>query len=211
MNKESLTEGQYYLLINSNTKEETIAYFYYNPDTESQGFGFNTADGGGFLSKSDLIDDTLIRKCFIETIQETILITSRQIVASFAYCIIKQSPYTSVENLKGILEDIRKYLIELTFPDENTFPEKYEISLYKKFSYEELYTLLENIRDNVQSFRKLNITKKEIDNGIEDCDDPKRTTKFSITSKYSYTNRDCDFIDLDACIRNVYNLILFNN
>ncbi len=55
--------GAYYRLYNKKTNEETIAYFYHNPDDKCDGFGFNTADGGGFLPLFDLKrDDTIVEE-----------------------------------------------------------------------------------------------------------------------------------------------------
>ncbi len=52
-NKTKFEDGQYYRL-GPKTTDEVIAYFYYNPDAEEWGFGFNIADGGGFLPAFDL-------------------------------------------------------------------------------------------------------------------------------------------------------------
>ena len=52
----------YYKLINTNTKEETIVYFYHNEDADCDGFGFNTADGGGFLPLDHLAESTIVKK-----------------------------------------------------------------------------------------------------------------------------------------------------
>ncbi len=41
-------------------KEKTLVYYYENPDTKEWGYGFNIADGGGFLPESDLTDDTKV-------------------------------------------------------------------------------------------------------------------------------------------------------
>jgi len=54
-----MKEG-YYWLFNSKTKEATLAYFYYNPDADRNGFGFNIRDGGGFLPMDDVSEDTQI-------------------------------------------------------------------------------------------------------------------------------------------------------
>ena len=54
-----MREG-YYWLFNNTTKEATLVYFYNNPDTGENGFGFNIRDGGGFLPMDDVSDDTSI-------------------------------------------------------------------------------------------------------------------------------------------------------
>ena len=60
MNKFEL--GCYYKIINPVTNEETIVYYYYNLDALCTGFGFNTADGGGFLPEFDLRKDSIVKK-----------------------------------------------------------------------------------------------------------------------------------------------------
>ena len=72
----------------------------------------------------------------------------------------------------------------------------------------EIYKILKSIKDNVPSFGQLNITKVELEAGITDPNDPKRTIKMSIVGRGIYSPRDRDFIDLDACIGNVYNIIV---
>lgn len=139
---------------------------------------------------------------------ESKIVTTRDILAAFAANIIRQSPYSGVENLPTILEDIRVYLISLGFVDENTVKDKYDTSLYHTMTTEEIYDILKNIRDNVPTFNMLNITKVELDAGITDPNDEKRSIKMSIVGRGIYIPRDRDFIDLDACIRNVYNTII---
>ena len=59
-------EGYYWLL-----KEEespTLVYYYYNHDAGEKGFGFNIANGGGFLPESDLTDDTIVEKAFVSRV-----------------------------------------------------------------------------------------------------------------------------------------------
>jgi len=63
-NKTKFTNGFYRLT--SSFNEETIAYFYYNPDAELWGFGFNISDGGGFIPAFDLTEKTEVKKLEID-------------------------------------------------------------------------------------------------------------------------------------------------
>ncbi len=54
-----LKSENYYWLVSADG-ERTLVYCYRNPDTNWYGFGFNTADGSGFLPASDLNSDTEI-------------------------------------------------------------------------------------------------------------------------------------------------------
>ena len=40
--------------------EKTLAYYYENPDTHEWGYGFNIADGGGFMPETDLTSETAV-------------------------------------------------------------------------------------------------------------------------------------------------------
>lgn len=51
-------EEGYYWLQHPDEKEQTLVYFYVNPDTNEEGFGFNIKDGGGFLPLKDLSEKT---------------------------------------------------------------------------------------------------------------------------------------------------------
>ena len=40
--------------------ESVIVYYYFNPNTKCEGFGFNISDGGGFLPVNDLSDNSIV-------------------------------------------------------------------------------------------------------------------------------------------------------
>ena len=44
----------------SSKGEWTLAYYYENPDTHEWGYGFNIADGGGFIPEDDLSNETRV-------------------------------------------------------------------------------------------------------------------------------------------------------
>ena len=51
----------YCLMMNpSYPQDECIVYYYYNPDAKCWGYGFNIADGGGFLPEWDVVQGTAI-------------------------------------------------------------------------------------------------------------------------------------------------------
>ena len=53
-----MRKAHYVWLIRGN--EKTLAYYYENPNTKKWGYGFNIADGGGFLPENDLTEDTKV-------------------------------------------------------------------------------------------------------------------------------------------------------
>jgi hypothetical protein len=76
-----MIENTYYWLLVED-EEPALAYYYRNPDAfmnpeepmvegkdySALGFGFNTADGGGFLFESDLSEATRVVKAQIEAV-----------------------------------------------------------------------------------------------------------------------------------------------
>lgn len=132
------------------------------------------------------------------------IVTVRNIIASFAKCIIAQSPYPKVDNIADILEDIRLHLCNKGLGDELDYTDKFNIKLYKQVTDDELFDIIESVKE-VESFSKLNITKVELDAGITDYNDKDRSVKYVAIGRGMSNARNRDFIDLDACIRSVYN------
>ena len=60
MKEDNLKLGNHYRLANADGGEACIVYYYYNPDADTNGFGFNIADGGGYLEISDVNSDSVI-------------------------------------------------------------------------------------------------------------------------------------------------------
>ena len=58
-----MRKAHYVWLIRGN--EKTLAYYYENPDTRQWGYGFNIADGGGFMPELDLTEDTTVLSAII--------------------------------------------------------------------------------------------------------------------------------------------------
>jgi len=68
MKKTVLVAGLFYTLT-SEAGEITNAYFYNNPDSDCAGFGFNIADGGGFLPEYDITERTSISMSFGQAVE----------------------------------------------------------------------------------------------------------------------------------------------
>ena len=58
-------EDGYYHLHTDAEDSPALAYLYSHPQTRERGFGFNTADGGGFLPECHVAIETKIRKVTI--------------------------------------------------------------------------------------------------------------------------------------------------
>lgn len=57
-----------YVILESKNGEKTLVIYYFNPDAKCYGYGFNIADGGGFLPEWDITDDTKIIEVCIKEI-----------------------------------------------------------------------------------------------------------------------------------------------
>ena len=63
MKNKNLTLGNYYKISNADGSESCIVYYYRNPDYCKggiDGFGYNIADGAGFLPLFDIEEDSVI-------------------------------------------------------------------------------------------------------------------------------------------------------
>ena len=51
----------HYLLSSPSDPDPTLVYYYYNAENNAYGWGFNRADGGGWIREGDLTAETDIR------------------------------------------------------------------------------------------------------------------------------------------------------
>ena len=65
-----------------------------------------------------------------------------------------------------------------------------------------MYEFIENILMPIDKFRDLNLSPREYKQGIG-VDDPNRP-KFQFVSAFDSIPDDDNFVDLDACIRNIF-------
>ena len=62
------------------------------------------------------------------------------------------------------------------------------------------YELVESIMKSIPAFNELNLSQHEVDNGITLDDD---RPGFAFVSRYDTLQEYYDFVDLDACVRNI--------
>lgn len=139
---------------------------------------------------------------------KTIVITKSDILSALSFCAIKQSPYNYPHDLTDVLNDVNNYIDSSNFFKTS---EKKQTLSYRQVDIELVKNLIKDCIFKT-SASKWNITKVELDNGIEKHDDPKRSVKFAFVDRYgSYQKADNDFIDLDALERNVRYMVLNEN
>lgn len=73
---------------------------------------------------------------------------------------------------------------------------------YYEVELKDLYKFIENILMPIDKFRDLNLSPSEYEQGI-DVDDPNRP-KFLFVSAFDSVADDNNFVDLDACIQNIF-------
>ena len=73
-------------------------------------------------------------------------------------------------------------------------------------SVEDMYKYVDSILKSIDEFNELNLSYTEYKNGIGVEDESRG--KYLFTSIYSSTKEENDFIDLDACVRNIANAII---
>ena len=66
-----------------------------------------------------------------------------------------------------------------------------------------LYQFISDTLMPIDKFRELNLTQKECDAGIN-VDDDEIRAKIVFTSMFTEIDEEDDFIDLDACIQNIF-------
>lgn len=102
----------------------------------------------------------------------------------------KYNPRHVDEILQGIIENFKK---DCKHVGSDFFCHDVEI--------QDLPEFVAGILSPIQKFRDLNLSSNEYQQGIS-VDDENRT-QFAFISRYNTISEDDDFIDLDACIRNI--------
>ena len=133
---------------------------------------------------------------------ENFRVTNRQLIQAVTGTIYAMHPYHKPENFDKIMDA----LLEL-------IDSKSEVHNGKKLTFVELeYESINEFKNKlkeflfgIKEFRQLNISKRLKDAGVEDIDDD-RNKGFKFLDRNSVETEDeryTDFIDLDACVRNI--------
>jgi hypothetical protein len=97
------------------------------------------------------------------------------------------------------IDEIRKAIIS-RFMDGCEHIGKY--FFYHEVALKDLYKFISDILMPIEKFRELNLSQREFENGIK-VDDENRA-KFVFTDMYTSIPEYDDFIDLDACMQNIF-------
>ena len=135
-----------------------------------------------------------------------IRITNKEIIFGITGTIYEMHPYHSPEGIDKIMEAVNKWL------DEKVDVSGEIYTTFKIFSYDNFNTFEKELRTilmGILEFRQLNISRKLKDAGVNDIND-ERNNGIVFSSRYDSDTKDkrySDFIDLDACIRNICTVI----
>lgn len=131
-------------------------------------------------------------------------ISNGTIIKYISGTIYEMHPYHKPENIDKIIEKLLEYFKNYNKNKNDT------IVLLEFNDYDDFYKWLKEFLLNIKEFRQLNISKKLKDAGVDDVDDERNSGIIFIDryTKKTYDSRYNDFVDLDACIRNIYNGII---
>jgi hypothetical protein len=130
--------------------------------------------------------------------ERRLLVSRRQLVACLAYCGISQSPYTLPDNFVSVLLQFDLSLSKRWTTDEQRLG-------FMGFTRDSLADLLRSTLMAIPEFVDWNLSAAEKAAGVKVDDD--RRSPFIFTSRFREPKVECDFIDLDALIRNICNSV----
>ena len=125
---------------------------------------------------------------------DKLLITESQLLAAVAYCGVNQDPYNLPRKLDTVLLKLKEKI-------RKEFPKIANDFYIKAFKVDEFKIWLDITLKSIPEFEEWNLSKDEYEKGIT-INDPNRG-KYEFVSAFSTIQKDKDFIDLDACIRNI--------
>ena len=133
---------------------------------------------------------------------EKFRVTNSQIIEAFTGVIYGMHPYHKPENFDKIMDTLLKRL------DTKAETHKGKKLTFIMLEYESINDFEKKLKEflfKIKEFRQLNISKKLKDAGVEDIDD-ERNSGIKFSSRFDRDTEDeryTDFVDLDACIRNI--------
>lgn len=110
-------------------------------------------------------------------------------------CIYELAPYHKPRFIDEIVDEI----IRLFKTNSNRIGTDF---FYYEVELKDLYEFIESILKSIDKFRDLNLSPIEYEQGI-DIDDPDRQ-KFQFVCAFNSIPEDDSFVDLDACIQNIF-------
>jgi phage FluMu protein Com len=130
------------------------------------------------------------------------VISKKELLGAIAYCGMRQCPHNIPRKFNEVIDKVSQ-IVDKEFDSMGSFKSKaFE-------NGKEFYNWLKTTLTSIQEFNEWNLSENEYRKGIS-VDDESRP-KYLCVDRYSNVPEDNDFIDLDACIRNIYGLMLNEN
>jgi hypothetical protein len=125
----------------------------------------------------------------------TICVSLNEFIRVATGCIYEIAPYHKPRFIDEIVDEIIKRFKANCKSIGTDF-------FYHEVELKDLYKFIENILKPIDKFRDLNLSSREYAQGI-DVDDPNRP-KFQFVSAFDSIPEEDNFVDLDACIQNIF-------
>ena len=125
----------------------------------------------------------------------TICVSLHEFIRVATGCIYELAPYHKPRFIDEIVDEIIKRFKKDCKSIGTDF-------FYYEVELKDLYKFIENILKPIDKFRDLNLSPREYRQGI-DVEDPNRP-KFQFVSAFDSIPKDDCFVDLDACIQNIF-------
>lgn len=125
----------------------------------------------------------------------TICVSLDEFIRVTTGCIYELAPYHKPRYIDEIVDEIIKRF-KTNCKSIGTDFFYYEVEL------KDLYGFIKNILMPIDKFKDLNLSPREYKQGI-DVEDPNRP-KFQFVSAFDSIPDDNNFVDLDACIQNIF-------
>lgn len=125
-------------------------------------------------------------------------ISNKACINGIVGVIYQMHPYHKPEGIDVIIDKIQQYYTDNCQDSEKD--RSFKLLDFK--DYKEFETILDKILKSIPEFTRYNISKAKQEEGVTDAEDP-RNSGYMFTDRYSEPKAYYNFIDLDACVRNI--------
>lgn len=131
------------------------------------------------------------------------LLTNKDLIKSVSGIITEMAPGMKPRNLQAIVDYVDKYFREDCKDKDGYYKSDRLVMFY--IEEDDIRDFIDKLLKSCKEFNDLNLSQDEIDRGIT-VDDPSRPQwVVGGASDGSHLKEYYDFIDLDACVRNITN------
>ncbi len=129
------------------------------------------------------------------------LLTLRNMIKSTTGVITVMAPGYKPRNIQAIVEYIIKYFNENCSDQEGYWKSNKSVMFY--IDSDNIYDFVDKMLKGCKEFNELNLSQYEVDRGITVDDSSRPAWVIGGTSTGDHLKEYYDFIDIDACVRNI--------